>query len=83
MGMVAAVEAGIGGEGEAAAASGGGDVAAAGQAMGIAGVRGFTSHESLLDGMRWGIYCRVLFAKVLKILGMHGKSAQVPHNSGT
>ena len=83
MSVVAAVEAGIGGEGEAAAASGGGDVAAAGQVMGIAGVRGFTSHESLLDGMIFGNTCQVLFAKVLKIRGMPGKSAHVFENAGS
>jgi hypothetical protein len=58
-------------------------VAAAGQVLGIAGVSGFASHESLLDGMRWVIYCRVLFAKVLKILGMQGKSAHVFENAGS
>ena len=58
-------------------------MAAAGQVMGIAGVRGFTSHESLLDGMIFGNTCQVLFAKVLKMRRMHGKSAHVFENAGS
>jgi hypothetical protein len=83
MGMVAAVEARIGVDGETAVASGGGDVAAAGQVFVIAGLSEFASHRSLLDGMIFGNTCQVLFAKVLKMRRMQGKSAHVIENAGS
>jgi len=48
-------------------------VAAAGQVLGIAGVSGFASHESLLDGMRFGEYTAAAFCESVENTGDAGK----------
>jgi hypothetical protein len=83
MGVVAAVEARLGTDGQAATARGGGETAAAGRIMGIVGLRRLASHGSLLEKWDGGIYPGVRFANLLKVQRLRQKSADESENAGS